>query len=151
MLADREITDLLRLLDDPVFLGPVPKRSEFDRRWFVRSLEMRPVLHQHLSKCHPVRPSAIRISAVLEQEQRIRMSEASPAGRRLQQFPVHATRRDCSRREPKSNCKLENQACVLSFSPFLHWALNFAYCSGVRIDFASCMYLLSLPSEQPAF
>jgi hypothetical protein len=35
--------DLLGLLDDPVFLGPVPKRCELRRRLFVRSSEMRPV------------------------------------------------------------------------------------------------------------
>ena len=32
---------LLRLLNDPVFLGPVPKRGELCRRLFVRSSEMR--------------------------------------------------------------------------------------------------------------
>jgi hypothetical protein len=43
-----------------------------------------------------------------------------------------------------------DQVCVLSLSPFLHWASNFAYCSGVRIDFAASMYLASLASVQPA-
>ena len=37
--------DLLRWLDDPVFLGPVPKRGELCRQLFVRSSEMRPVFH----------------------------------------------------------------------------------------------------------
>jgi hypothetical protein len=57
--------DLLRLLDDSVFLGPVPKRGELDRRRFVRSLEMRAVLYQHFSKRHSVSPCAIRIGAAL--------------------------------------------------------------------------------------
>ena len=35
--------DLLRSLDDSVFLGPVPKRGELCRRLFERSSEMRPV------------------------------------------------------------------------------------------------------------
>jgi hypothetical protein len=68
--------ELRRLPDDALFLGPVPKRRELGRRWFVRSLEMRPVVHEHLSKCHSVGPGAIRIGAALEQEQRIRISEA---------------------------------------------------------------------------
>jgi hypothetical protein len=75
MLAEREVTDLLRLLDDPVFLSPVPKRGELGRRRFVRSLEMRAVIPQHLSESHSVRPGAIRIGAALEQGQRICISE----------------------------------------------------------------------------
>lgn len=44
-----------------------------------------------------------------------------------------------------------DQVSVLPFSALpLHSALNFANCSLVRIVFASCMYLLSLASEQPA-
>ena len=76
MLADREVTDLLRLLDDPVFLGPVPKRGELCRRRFVRLLEMRTVFHQHLSKCHSVSRGATRICAAFEQIQRIRVAES---------------------------------------------------------------------------
>ena len=44
-----------------------------------------------------------------------------------------------------------DQVCVFSFSPFLQSALNFTHWSLFRIDFASCMYLCSLASEQPAF
>ena len=40
---------------------------------------------------------------------------------------------------------------VLSFLPSLHSALNFANCSLFRMPFASCLYLASLASEQPAF
>ena len=47
--------------------------------------------------------------------------------------------------------QVRDQVCVLPFSSFLHWALNFAYCAGVRTDFADSMYLVSLASEQPAF
>src|SRR6266404_2614326 len=47
--------------------------------------------------------------------------------------------------------QVRDQVCVLSFSPFLHWASNFVYCSFVRIPFASCMYFASLALEQPAF
>src|SRR6266446_4418013 len=64
---------------------------------------------------------------------------------------VHGTRRDCSRREALIWLQVRDQVCVLSFSPFLHWASNFVYCSFVRIPFASCMYLASLALEQPAF
>jgi hypothetical protein len=66
-------------------------------------------------------------------------------------LPVRAMRRDCSRRERKSELEISDQVWVLPLSPFLHWASNFAYCSGVRIDFACSMYLASLASEQPAF
>ena len=45
---------------------------------------------------------------------------------------------------------IRDQVCVFSFSPFLHSVLNFAYCSLVRIPFASCLYFASLASEQPA-
>src|SRR5438552_13248531 len=43
-LSDCLPLDLPRLLDDPVFLGPVPKRGELCWRLFVRSSEMRPVV-----------------------------------------------------------------------------------------------------------
>lgn len=41
------------------------------------------------------------------------------------------------------------QAAGLSFMP-LHSVLNVAYCSGVRMDLASCMYLFSVAFEQPS-
>src|SRR5689334_21445248 len=47
--------------------------------------------------------------------------------------------------------RVPDQVCVLPFSPFVHWALNFVYCSWVRTDFAVSMYLVSLASLQPAF
>src|SRR6266481_7735387 len=38
------------------------------------------------------------------------------------------------------DCRSRDQVCVFSFSPCLHWALNFAYCSGVRIPLAVSVY-----------
>jgi hypothetical protein len=67
--------DLVDLLDDSAFLGPVPKRREF-RRWRLeRSLEMRLVSHQHASERHSVSAGAIRVCAALEQEQRVYVGE----------------------------------------------------------------------------
>src|SRR6266576_6184964 len=54
---------------------------------------------------------------------------------------VRKTRRDCSRREALICLEVRDQVCVLSCSPCLHSALNFAYCSLVRIPLASFMYL----------
>jgi hypothetical protein len=59
--------ELLNLLDDPVLFSPVPKRDELGWRRFMRSLKIRPVVHQHFSKRHSVSPGTIRISAALEQ------------------------------------------------------------------------------------
>src|SRR5207302_8212412 len=46
---------------------------------------------------------------------------------------------------------VSTQLVVFSFSPCLHSASNLAYCSGVRIVFASRMYFASLASLQPSF
>ena len=57
--------DLVDLLDDPAFLGPVPKRREFWRRRLECFLEMRLVSHQHVSERHSVGPGTIRIGTAL--------------------------------------------------------------------------------------
>ena len=67
--------DLVNSLDDSAFLGSVPKRPEFRRRWLERSLEMRLVSYQNVSKRHSVCPGATRVGAALEQEQRVRIGE----------------------------------------------------------------------------
>jgi len=67
--------DLVDLLDDSAFLGPVPKRREFRRRRLERSLEMRLVSHQHVSERHSAGPGATRVGAALEQEQRVCVGE----------------------------------------------------------------------------
>jgi hypothetical protein len=57
---------LLILLDDPVFLGPVPQRGELSRRRFVRCLKMLPMVRENLRKRHSISARAIRIGATLE-------------------------------------------------------------------------------------
>src|SRR5207302_10099837 len=70
-------------------------------------------------------------------------------------FPVHKTRRveqTCSfTRRALIRLRVPDQVCVLPFSPFVHWVLNFVYCSWVRTDFVVSMSLSSLASEQPSF
>ena len=45
--------ELVDVLDDPAFLGPIPKRREFGRRRLDRLLEMRAVSHQELLRPLP--------------------------------------------------------------------------------------------------
>jgi hypothetical protein len=49
ILARVQISDLLRLLNDPVLLGPVPKRGELGGRRLMRSLKLRRVVLSHFS------------------------------------------------------------------------------------------------------
>jgi hypothetical protein len=63
--------DLVDLLDDPVFLGLVPKRRKFRRRPLERTPELCLMSHQHVPERHSVGPGAIRVCAALEQEERV--------------------------------------------------------------------------------
>lgn len=67
--------ELVDVLDDPAFLGPIPKRREFGRRRLERLLEMRAVSHQHVPEGHSVGTRTIRVGAALEQEQGVCVGE----------------------------------------------------------------------------
>jgi hypothetical protein len=67
--------ELVDSLDDPAFLGPIPKRCEFGRRRLERLLEMRAVSHQHVPEGHSIGTCAIRIGATLEQAQSVCVGE----------------------------------------------------------------------------
>jgi hypothetical protein len=62
--------DLLGLLDDPAFLGPLPKRSKF---WWRSISKLFAMLRQHLSERHTVGAGAIRIGSAFQQVQCIRV------------------------------------------------------------------------------
>ena len=66
---------LVNLLDDPAFLGPVPKRREFGRRRLEHLLEMRAVNRQQVPEGHSIGTCAIRIGATLEQAQGVCIRE----------------------------------------------------------------------------
>ena len=63
-----ETLELLGLLDDPVFLGPVPKLRELRRRSPAEMFSMR---DQHFREIHSIIGDAVRIRAAFEQMQRI--------------------------------------------------------------------------------
>ena len=56
-------------------LCPLPKRSELRRR-SPAGFELFPMLDQHFPECHSISGDAIRIRAVFEQMQRIRVRVA---------------------------------------------------------------------------
>jgi len=57
---------LLRLGEDPMRLGPLPKRLELWRRPPLPGSEVSSMLHQHFRERHSVCGSAVRIGATLE-------------------------------------------------------------------------------------
>src|SRR5207245_6152524 len=65
-----ETLELLGLVDDPVFLGPVPKLRELRRRCTALR-ELFPMLNQHFREIHSIGGDAVRIRAAFEQMQRI--------------------------------------------------------------------------------
>ena len=57
---------LATLLDDPVFLGPVPQRGELSRPRFVRCLKMRLMVRQNLPKRHSISARASWIGSAFQ-------------------------------------------------------------------------------------
>ena len=64
----------LRLVEDAMRLGPVPKCLELWRR-SLPGRKVLPMLHQHLRERHSVSSGTVRIGAALEQGQGIRIGE----------------------------------------------------------------------------
>ena len=106
--------DLVNLLDDPAFLGPVPKRREFRRRRLERLLEMRLVSHQHVCECHSVGPGATRVGATLEQEAGQRCMPGDAGGAERVTDGGAAVEHHSQRLRPISRCPISTATAKTS-------------------------------------
>src|SRR5437016_7795527 len=66
----------LRLVEDAMRFGPVPKCLELWRR-SLPGRKVLPMLHQHFREIHSVRSDALRIRAAFEQMQRVCVGAAT--------------------------------------------------------------------------